>query len=162
MWRRDLVRQGSALRFDRHDTEDEESSSDAKNLSTLTAKVVAAFVRNHTVPASEVPEVIRSVHSAFQRLKQGTPQEPTESRVQAPAVPVRKSVHPDYIICLEDGKKMKMLKRHLMTRYGMTPDEYRAKWGLSKDYPMVAPNYAKARADTARRLGLGKRREGKA
>jgi len=157
-----LVRQGSSLRFDRRDADEEEAESDIKNLSTLTAKVVAAFVRNHTVPASEVPEVIRSVHSAFQRLKQGAPQEPTDTRTPTPAVPVRKSVQPDYIICLEDGKKMKMLKRHLMTRYGMTPDEYRAKWGLSKDYPMVAPNYAKARADTARRLGLGKRKESKA
>lgn len=134
------------------------ASDDTKSLSGLTAQVVAAFVGNHTVSMTDLPEVIRSVYAAFTRLSQGAPAQPAPPEAPVPAVPIRKSVTPEYIVCLEDGKKMKMLKRHLMTRYGMTPDEYRSKWGLPKDYPMVAPNYAAARAETARRLGLGRRR----
>lgn len=134
------------------------ASDDSRTLPGLTAKVVSAFVGNHTVSTNDLPEVIRSVYGAFTRLTLGNSTQPTQMEAPAPAVPIRKSVTPEYIICLEDGKKMKMLKRHLMTRYGMTPDEYRTKWGLPKDYPMVAPNYAAARAETARRLGLGRRR----
>ncbi len=133
-------------------------SSDNKDLSNLTAQVVAAFVGNHTVAVNDLPDVIRNVHAALKRVSQTGGQPTAEAEAPTPAVPIRKSVQPDFIVCLEDGKKMKMLKRHLMTRYGMTPEEYRAKWGLPKDYPMVAPNYARARADTARRLGLGRRR----
>jgi predicted transcriptional regulator len=134
-------------------------TSDSRVSPRLTAKIVAAFVRNNTVPVADLPEVIRSVHTTFLRLQQPEIEEVDDPARPMPAVPIRKSVHPDYIICLEDGKKMKMLKRHLMTRYNMSPDEYRAKWGLGKDYPMVAPNYAKARAETARRLGLGRKRD---
>ncbi len=132
--------------------------SGPRTLPRLTAQVVSAFLGNHPIPVSEVPEVIRSVHSAFARLDQGGAPSAQQAEPPTPAVPIRRSVTPDYIVCLEDGKKMKMLKRHLWTRYGMTPDDYRAKWGLPKDYPMVAPRYAQARADTARRLGLGRRR----
>ena len=122
----------------------------------LTAKIVAAYVARNTVPVADLPTLISTVQTAL--VDAGKPAEaaavPEELK---PAVPVKKSVTPEYIICLEDGKKLKMLKRHLTSSYGMTPDEYRAKWGLPADYPMVAPNYAKARSDLALKLGLGKR-----
>jgi len=133
-------------------------SSEEKVLANLTARVVAAFVSNHVVPAAELPELVRSVHAALARLAGSVEPAVIAAPAPVPAVPIRKSVHPDFIICLEDGKKMKMLKRHLATRYNLSPEEYRVKWGLPKDYPMVAPNYAQARADTAKRLGLGRRR----
>ena len=134
-------------------------AANAKALSEWTAQVVAAFVGNNTTPVSDLPQIIQHVHGALQRLERPNGAvAPSPAVVPSPAVPIRKSVHPDYIVCLEDGKRLKMLKRYLMSRYGMTPDAYRQRWGLPKDYPMVAPNYARSRADTARRHGLGRYR----
>ena len=126
------------------------------NLNELTSQIVAAYVSRNVVPVSELPTLITTVRQSLATL--GQPAEPVEASVELkPAVPIKKSVNADYIVCLEDGKKLKMLKRHLASSYGLTPDEYRAKWGLPADYPMVAPNYAKARSDLALKLGLGKR-----
>lgn len=133
-------------------------SNSRESLVEITAKVVAAFVGNSHVPASELPAVIDTVFRGFRDV--GKPLE-APVQPQVPAVSVRKSVTPEYIICLEDGKKLKMLKRHLRTTYDMTPEEYRAKWGLPADYPMVAPNYAKARSELALAAGLGRKPAGK-
>ena len=123
----------------------------------LTTKIVAAYVSRNIVPVSDLPNLISTTHQSLTSL--GKPQEQAEPAVDLkPAVPIKKSVHPDYIVCLEDGKQLKMLKRHLKTAYGLTPDDYRAKWGLPADYPMVAPNYAKARSALAMEIGLGKRK----
>ncbi|MEI7607311.1 MAG: MucR family transcriptional regulator [Rhodospirillaceae bacterium] len=122
----------------------------------LTSQIVSAYVSKNSLQATDLPALISSVHQSLSSL--GQPQTAAEPPADLkPAVSVKKSVTPEYIICLEDGKKLKMLKRHLSTSYGMTPDEYRAKWGLPADYPMVAPNYAKARSDLALKLGLGRR-----
>ena len=121
----------------------------------LTGQIVSAYVSKNVIPASDLPSLISSVHQSLATL--GQPQASVEPAADLkPAVPVKKSVTPDFIVCLEDGKKLKMLKRHLMSTYKLTPDEYRAKWGLPSDYPMVAPNYAKARSDLALKLGLGR------
>jgi predicted transcriptional regulator len=128
------------------------------DLLALTAEIVSSHFANNTVAPSEVPGVINSVYATLAQL--GSPVEVPVAR-QEPAVSVRSSIKPDYIICLEDGKKLKMLKRHLMTRYGMTPDQYRAKWGLAADYPMVAPNYAEQRRTLAKSIGLGTKRVAK-
>ncbi len=126
------------------------------NLFELTATIVAAYVSRNVLQLADVPSLIATVHQSLVSPAQS--QEAVEAAVeQKPAVPIKKSIFPDYIICLEDGKKLKMLKRHLMSSYRMTPDEYRRKWGLSDDYPMVAPNYAKARSDLALKFGLGRR-----
>ncbi len=127
------------------------------NLIDLAADIVSAYVSNNTVPASELAGLIAEVHAALQRTSSGIAPEPAPEPVK-PAVPVKKSVTPDYIVCLEDGKKFKSLKRHLRTQYNMTPEEYREKWGLPTDYPMVAPNYAQARSDLAKKMGLGQQR----
>lgn len=121
-------------------------------LVTLTADIVAAHVSNNSVAVSDLALLIQNVHGALAGLsgEQAAPQVKQE-----PAVSVRASIKPDYIVCLEDGKKLKMLKRHLMTHYKMTPDDYRAKWGLAADYPMVAPNYAEQRRSLAKKIGLG-------
>lgn len=130
-----------------------------ETLMTLTADIVAAHVSNNTVAVSDLPVLINNVHAALSNL--GTPAPEPEVK-QEPAVSVRASVKPEYIICLEDGKKLKMLKRHLMTHYNMTPEQYRAKWNLPADYPMVAPNYAEKRRVLAKKIGLGtKRRRGR-
>ena len=129
---------------------------DNSDITSLTARIVAAYVSHHQLPVSELPRLIQSVRDSLQRLTAPAEEAPAKEELK-PAVPIKKSVTPDYIICLEDGKKLKMLKRHLMSSYGITPDEYRAKWGLPADYPMVAPNYAKARSDLAVKLGLGRR-----
>jgi predicted transcriptional regulator len=121
----------------------------------MTAQVVSAYLGNNTVAATQLPEVIRSVHSSLAELSDGGSD--ARQPAQRPAVTVKKSITPDFIICLEDGKKLKMLKRHLRTTYNLTPDEYRAKWGLPVDYPMVAPNYAKQRSQFAKKIGLGRR-----
>lgn len=118
----------------------------------MATEVVAAYVRNNPVPTKDLAGIISTVHSSLIDLNDGGSE---EAEQRDPAVPIRKSVRPDYIVCLEDGKKLKMLKRHLRTSYGMTPEEYRAKWGLAPDYPMVAPNYAKQRSDFAKKIGLG-------
>jgi predicted transcriptional regulator len=120
----------------------------------LTTEIVAAHVANNAMVQNEVPELIQSVFAKLTELASG---EDGGSVELTPAVPVKKSVTDDYIICLEDGKKLKMLKRHLMTAFGMTPDDYRAKWGLKADYPMVAPNYAAKRQELAKKIGLGRK-----
>ena len=125
-----------------------------ETLITLTADIVAAHVSNNSVAVSDLPNLISNVHGALSAL--GGTAAPAETK-QEPAVSVRASIKPDYIVCLEDGKKLKMLKRHLMTHYGMTPEDYRAKWGLPKDYPMVAPNYAEQRRTLAVKIGLGRK-----
>ena len=130
-----------------------------ETLVTLTADIVSAHVSNNNISVSDVPSLIRSVHEALSRL--GEPVDVPAARLE-PKVPIRSSVKPEYIVCLEDGKKLKMLKRHLMTRYGLTPDQYRQKWGLNADYPMVAPNYAEQRRALAKQIGLGSRRKGSA
>ena len=119
----------------------------------LTAEIVAAHVSNNTMSAAELPQLISQVHTSLSDTGRATS---TEER-PAPAVSVKKSVTPDYIVCLEDGKKLKMLKRHLKTSYDLTPEQYRERWGLAADYPMVAPNYAKRRSALAKEIGLGKR-----
>ncbi len=122
-------------------------------LVTLTSDIVTAHVANNNVEVSDLPSLIQNVYGALSGLGENEADEaPPE-----PAVSIRASVKPDYIVCLEDGKKMKMLKRHLMTAYGMTPDEYRQRWNLPADYPMVAPNYAKKRAELAKKIGLGRK-----
>ncbi|MEJ6784940.1 MucR family transcriptional regulator [Aminobacter sp. Piv2-1] len=121
----------------------------------LTADVVSAYVSNNPVPVAELPSLISNVHSALQQQTAAPAQEASEP--QKPAVPIKKSVTPDYIICLEDGKQFKSLKRHLSTHHGLSPDEYRAKWGLPADYPLVAPNYAAARSALAKSMGLGRK-----
>lgn len=132
-------------------------SSESQELVELTAKIVAAYVSNNSIIASELPQLINETHAALARATGQTVE--TEREEQRPKVSVKKSVMPDYIICLEDGKKFKSLKRHLRTHYNMTPEEYREKWGLPHDYPMVAPNYARQRSDLAKKMGLGTRRD---
>ena len=122
----------------------------------MTADIVSAYVSKNVLPATQIPEVINTVFTSLTGLN-GQPRE-VQAEPQKPAVPIRKSVTPEYIVCLEDGKKQKMLKRHLMTNHGMTPDEYRQKWGLAADYPMVAPNYAEQRRTLAKSIGLGTKR----
>ncbi|MCC6734653.1 MAG: MucR family transcriptional regulator [Bauldia sp.] len=126
------------------------------DLIDLTADIVSAYVANHSVPAGDLPGLIAEVHQALMRTHSGT-NEP-EPEPLKPAVNPKKSVFPDYIICLEDGKKFKSLKRHLRTHYDLSPEEYREKWGLAPDYPMVAPNYAAARSALAKKMGLGQQR----
>ena len=123
----------------------------------LTAKIVSAYVSNNTIVAGDLPQLISDTYSALTRATGGI--EPIEREEIKPKVPVKKSVMPDYIICLEDGKKFKSLKRHLRTHYNLSPEEYREKWGLPHDYPMVAPNYARARSDLAKKMGLGTRKD---
>ena len=131
-----------------------DSNDMTETIITLTADIVAAHVSNNSVAVSDIPTLIANVHSALVGL--GGPASAPEVRAE-PAVSIRASVKPDYIVCLDDGKKLKMLKRHLMTCYGLTPDEYRAKWGLPADYPMVAPNYAEQRRSLAVKIGLGRK-----
>jgi predicted transcriptional regulator len=126
------------------------------NLIELTADIVSAYISNNTISAGDLPALIDEVHAALHKTATG-PAEP-EPEPLKPAVSVKKSVTPDYIICLEDGKKFKSLKRHLRTHYDLSPEEYRDKWGLPADYPMVAPNYAKARSQLAKKMGLGQKR----
>jgi len=122
---------------------------------TLTADIVAAHVSNNSVSVNDLPLLISNVHGALANLS-GSSAAP-ETRPE-PKVPIRSSIKPDYIVCLEDGKRLKMLKRHLMTHYQMTPDQYRQKWGLASDYPMVSPNYAEQRRALAKSIGLGTKR----
>jgi predicted transcriptional regulator len=126
----------------------------------LTAEIVAAHVASNPVSTTDLPILIATVHKALSTL--GTPPAAAAPEAKLPAVSVKKSVTPEYLICLEDGKKLKMLKRHLNTSYGMTPGQYRAKWGLPNDYPMVAPNYAAKRSELAKSIGLGQRALGAA
>ena len=135
-----------------------------EQLLEMTTEIVSAYVGNNTIAAGELNELIVSIHDSLHNLTTGGVE--VEPEPIKPAVPVRRSVTPDYLICLEDGKRLKMLKRHLRTTYGLSPDDYRAKWGLPADYPMVAPNYAQQRSEFAKKIGLGKvgqekRRRGK-
>ncbi len=128
-------------------------------LLALTTEIVASHVSNNTVAVSDLSDLIQQVYSSLSNLSPAPPQEQPEK--PQPAVPIKRSVTPDYIVCLEDGKKLKMLKRHLKTRYNMAPEEYRKRWGLPDDYPMVAPSYANQRSELAKKIGLGtKRRRG--
>lgn len=130
------------------------SDAGAKNFIELTASIVSAYLSNNPTPAAEIPNLISQVHGALVRVSSGrtetAPLEPAR-----PAVSLKKSIAPDYVVCLEDGKRFKSLKRHLRTQYNMTPEQYREKWGLPADYPMVAPNYAVARSQLAKQMGLG-------
>lgn len=124
-----------------------------EDLLAFTTEIVSAHISNNEVPAADLPKLIQEVYRALAGV---TVPEPEAEQLQ-PAVPVKKSVFPDYIVCLEDGKKLKMLKRHLKTAYNMTPEEYRTRWNLPADYPMVAPNYAERRSGLAKKIGLGMR-----
>jgi predicted transcriptional regulator len=135
------------------DTSGRSASSDDDVL-RLTSEIVASYVANNSIAPDTLPDIIRSVHAAMSALGRGSGAEPEER--PRPAVPVAKSVTRDYIVCLEDGRKLKMLKRYLRSRYDMSPDEYRRRWGLPADYPMVAPSYTTTRSEHAKRIGLGK------
>lgn len=135
-------------------TEMEEPPITNEDVLRMTTDIVASFVSNNTIPAETVPEVIRQVHRSVHALAHTTSEKPAEK--PKPAVPISKSVTEDHIVCLEDGRKLKMLKRYLRSNFNMTPDEYRRKWGLPADYPMVAPSYAKRRSEFAKKIGLGR------
>lgn len=126
---------------------------DQSDLIEMTAGIVSAYVGNNVVATADLPSLIKQVHAALATV--GSPAAEPAPPPKEPAVPVKRSITPDYLICLEDGRKFKSLKRHLRTKYDMTPEDYRAKWGLPKDYPMVAPNYAEARSNLAKQMGLG-------
>jgi predicted transcriptional regulator len=128
----------------------------SSNYIELTADIVSAYVANNSVPAGDISTLISQVHSALLRVSNG--QGEVVSETLKPAVAVKKSITPEFLICLEDGKKFKSLKRHLRTQYNMTPEHYREKWGLAPDYPMVAPKYAEARSQLAKQMGLGQQR----
>jgi predicted transcriptional regulator len=130
---------------------DQEPEPDIRRMA---ADVIAAYVSANAIPATQLPELIRSVITALQTVEEQSTA--PEAEALKPAVPIRRSVNPDYIVCLEDGRKLKMLKRHLRTTYNMSPAEYRAKWSLPADYPMVAPNYAARRSEFAKKIGLGR------
>jgi predicted transcriptional regulator len=131
-------------------------TSSSNSYIELAADIVSAYVSNNSVPASDLPMLINDVHTALLRVTSGVV--PPTIEVPKPAVPAKKSVTSDFLVCLEDGRKFKSLKRHLRTQYNLSPDEYREKWGLAPDYPMVAPNYAKARSNLAKQMGLGQQR----
>jgi len=130
--------------------------TDTTNYIGLTAEIVSAYVSNNTVASADIPALINQVHTALMRVTSGEAQSPSEPL--KPAVPIKRSINPDFIVCLDDGKKFKSLKRHLRTQYNMTPEQYRDKWSLPADYPMVAPNYAAARSQLAKQMGLGQQR----
>ncbi len=134
---------------------EEVAKSEQGDVLRMAVDIVSAYVANNTVPAGQVPEVIHTVYNSLTTLDGGTDAAPEPAK---PAVSVRRSVTPEYIVCLEDGKKLKMLKRHLRAAYDMSPEEYRAKWGLPADYPMVAPNYAAQRSAFAKKIGLGRKK----
>ncbi|MBI1385727.1 MAG: MucR family transcriptional regulator [Rhizobiales bacterium] len=136
---------------------DDPNSQERYELIELTAEIVAAFVSHNAVAVTDVSSLISEVHDALSRATNRS--EPLAREELRPAVPIKKSVTPDFIICLEDGKKFKQLKRHLRTHYDLSPEDYREKWGLPADYPMVAPNYARARSQLAKQMGLGQRRK---
>ena len=126
---------------------------DKSEIIEMTADIVAAYVGANSVTAADLPSLIQSVHRALTGVATGT--DVAEAAPREPAVPVKKSITPEYLVCLEDGRKFKSLKRHLRTKYNMSPEDYRSKWALPKDYPMVAPSYAKARSELAKQMGLG-------
>ena len=132
----------------------DKTGTDTPHLLRLAGQIVSAYVSNNALTMGDVPDLIRTVHDTLSELENGG--ERASSRDLTPVVPIKKSVTPDYIICLEDGKKLKMLKRYLRSQYGMSPEDYRARWNLPSDYPMVAPNYATQRSRLAKQIGLGK------
>ena len=131
-----------------------QQKADREEILRMTAEVVAAYVGNNSLPATQLPDVISTVYGTLRRVNGVTTH--VNGTVKKAAIPIRRSITPDYIVCLEDGKKLKMLKRHLRTVYGLSPEEYRAKWSLPADYPMVAPNYSKQRSAFAKKIGLGR------
>ena len=131
------------------------NNEENSDLLTLTTDLVAAHVSNNAVAVADLPQLVREVYMTLSQL--GAMERAAVSDLPEPAVPIQKSITPDFLICLEDGKQLKMLKRHLKTAYGLSPDDYRQRWGLAHDYPMVAPNYAKKRSALAKRIGLGRR-----
>lgn len=135
-------------------SEKQKENISTQDLLNMTASIVSSYVSNNAIPASDLPRLLDTIHHKLAALSS----ESTESEPQTPAVSITKSVADDYIICLEDGQKLKMLKRYLRSRYNMSPDEYRAKWGLPHDYPMVAPAYGRQRSEMAKSIGLGKKR----
>ena len=136
--------------------DDQEREVTREELLRYATEIVAAYLGRNKVPGEQLAEVINTVYNSLSNLEAGTNgDEPARGGLK-PAVPIKRSIMPEYIVCLEDGKKLKMLKRYLRTNYNLTPDEYRAKWGLAADYPMVAPNYAKQRSDFAKNIGLGR------
>ena len=136
--------------------EDSKATIAGDQLLRMAAEIVTAYVGGNNLPSGQIPDVIRTVHAALSGLTSDS-SKPTQSQQKA-AVPVKRSVTPEYIICLEDGKKLKMLKRYLRSHYNMTPEEYRAKWNLPADYPMVAPKYSEKRSEFAKKIGLGRTR----
>ena len=134
---------------------------DNSRLAKMTADMVSAYLSNNHIAPQDVPELIKTVHRSMSGLCNGAGETSASQASAKPAVPVKRSVTSEYIVCLEDGMKFKSLKRHLRSSYGMSPDEYRSKWGLPHDYPMVAPNYASARSQLAKKMGLGQRRRGR-
>jgi len=136
-------------------TEENQDQSNSSEIMQMAVDIVSAYVGNNAISAAQVPEVISSVYGSLMALSEtgNGSAEPLN-----PAVPIRRSITPDYLVCLEDGKKLKMLKRHIRAVYGLTPEEYRMKWGLPADYPMVAPNYAKQRSNFAKQIGLGRKK----
>ena len=141
-------------------TEDTIPNIDNEELMRMTTDIVASFLTHNSVPAENVPEMIKSVHATMKEISGDTPKPEPKAK---PAVPISKSITDDFIVCLEDGKKLKMLKRYLRSQYDMSPEDYRRKWGLPADYPMVAPNYSKRRSEFAKEIGLGRggRKRGK-
>ena len=137
-------------------TEENTQTVESNDLLRMSVEIVSAYVSNNSIAATQVPDVINTVYGALSSINGQPVSESAEA--QKPAISVRRSVNPDHIVCLEDGKKLKMLKRHLRAAYGMSPDEYRAKWGLPADYPMVAPNYAQQRSAFAKQIGLGRKK----
>ncbi len=131
----------------------------------LAAEIAAAYVANNSLPPAEIPNLLKSIHASLREISgkasSASPSAAEAVAPQKPAVPINKTVSPDHIVCLEDGQSFRSLKRHLGTAHNMTPQQYREKWGLPADYPMVAPNYAEARSEMAKKIGLGQRRRGK-
>jgi predicted transcriptional regulator len=136
--------------------ENESGGLTENDVLALSADIVAAYVGQNTISAAAIPDIIRSVHQALASLGKGSGEPPPPAEKQKPAVPVSRSVQHDFIVCLEDGKKLKMLKRYLRSRFDLSPEDYRRKWGLPPDYPMVAPAYAARRSDFAKKIGLGR------
>lgn len=133
--------------------------SNGTRMIELATDIVAAYVAHNAVPASDLPSLIKAIHGSLDQMQSGPAPEPVVEP-QQPAVSIKKSVTDDYIVCLEDGRKFKSLKRHLQSAYGLSPEQYRAKWNLPREYPMVAPAYANKRSELARRIGLGRKAEG--
>lgn len=136
-------------------TEENEDRSNTSEMMQMAVDIVSAYVGNNSIAATQVPEIINTVYASLSAIGVAG-SGPAEAL--KPAVPIRRSITPDYLVCLEDGKKLKMLKRHLRAMYGLSPEEYRLKWGLPADYPMVAPNYAKQRSNFAKQIGLGRKK----